>query len=173
MSENLKKANPELQNIERKYANRQDQESLLRKNQEMLLVYKKYNIKPFSGCLVSFIQLPLFFAFLEAVQRIPAIMEEKLLWFDLGLTPWEGITSGAYYYIVIVILIALVTYLSFKNVNTASVNEEQLEQTKFMTKFMVVFITMVSFSLPTSIALYWIVSNGFTVVQNLLLKKGK
>ena len=37
---------------------------------------------------------------------------------------------------------------------------------------MTVFILMVSFSLPTSIALYWIVSNGFTVVQNLLLKKG-
>ncbi len=173
MSENLKKANPELQNIERKYANRQDQESLLRKNQEMLLVYKKYNIKPFSGCLVSFIQLPLFFAFLEAVQRIPAIMEEKLLWFDLGLTPWEGITSGAYYYIVIVILIALVTYLSFKNVNTASVNEEQLEQTKFMTKFMVVFITIMSFSLNVGIGLYWISTSAFAVIQNLIFKKVK
>jgi len=38
---------------------------------------------------------------------------------------------------------------------------------------MVVFISVISFSLPTSIALYWIVSNGFTIVQNLILKKGK
>ena len=54
-----------------------------------------------------------------------------------------------------------------------STNKEQAKQMKMMTTFMIVFISFVSFGLPTSIALYWIVSNGFTVVQNLLLKKGK
>lgn len=171
MSENMKKANPELKNLEKKYANRQDQESLLKKNQEMLMIYKKYNIKPFSGCLVSLIQLPLFFAFLEAIQRIPAIMEEKLLWFDLGTTPWTAITSGKYYYIVIVILIALSTYFSFKNMNTSSLNEDQAAQTKFMTKMMVVFITVMSFSLNVGIGLYWFATNAFAILQNYILKK--
>lgn len=171
MSENMKKANPELKNLEKKYANRQDQESLLKKNQEMLMIYKKYNIKPFSGCLVSLIQLPLFFAFLEAIQRIPAIMEEKLLWFDLGTTPWTAITSGKYYYIVIVILIALSTYFSFKNMNTSSLNEDQAAQTKFMTKIMVVFITVMSFSLNVGIGLYWFATNAFAILQNYILKK--
>lgn len=171
MSENMKKANPELQSLEKKYANRQDQESLLKKNQEMLMIYKKYNIKPFSGCLVSLIQLPLFFAFLEAIQRIPAIMEEKLLWFDLGTTPWTAMTSGKYYYIVIVILIALSTYFSFKNMNTSSLNEDQAAQTKFMTKIMVVFITVMSFSLNVGIGLYWFATNAFAILQNYILKK--
>lgn len=171
MSENMKKANPELKNLEKKYANRQDQESLLKKNQEMLMIYKKYNIKPFSGCLVSLIQLPLFFAFLEAIQRIPAIMEEKLLWFDLGTTPWTAMTSGKYYYIVIVILIALSTYFSFKNMNTSSLNEDQAAQTKFMTKMMVVFITVMSFSLNVGIGLYWFATNAFAILQNYILKK--
>lgn len=171
MSENMKKANPELQRLEKKYANRTDQESLLKKNQEMLMIYKKYNIKPFSGCLVSLIQLPLFFAFLEAIQRIPAIMEEKLLWFDLGTTPWAAITSGKYYYIVIVILIALSTYFSFKNMNTSSLSEDQASQTKFMTKMMVVFITVMSFSLNVGIGLYWFATNAFAILQNYILKK--
>jgi len=171
MSENMKKANPELQKLEKKYANRQDQESLLRKNQEMLMIYKKYNIKPFSGCLVSLIQLPLFFAFLEAIQRIPAIMEEKLLWFDLGTTPWTAISAGKYYYIIIVILIALSTYFSFKNTTSASMNEEQAAQTKFMTKMMVVFITVMSFSLNVGIGLYWFATNAFAILQNYILKR--
>lgn len=171
MSENMKKANPELQRLEKKYANRQDQESLLKKNQEMLMIYKKYNIKPFSGCLVSLIQLPLFFAFLEAIQRIPAIMEEKLLWFDLGTTPWNAISSGKYYYIVIVICIALSTYFSFKNTSSAQMNEEQAAQTKFMTKMMVVFITVMSFSLNVGIGLYWFATNAFAILQNYILKK--
>ena len=173
MSENMKKAQPELERLEKKYSNRQDQESMLKKNQEMLMIYKKYNIKLFSGCLVSLIQLPLFFAFLEAIQRIPVILEEKLLWFDLGTTPWIAITSGKYYYIIIVILIALVTYFSFKNMNTASLNNEQANQTKFMTKMMVVFITFMSFSLNVAIGFYWIATSAFAVVQNYIFKKAK
>ena len=170
MSENMKKANPELQRLEKKYMKLQDQESLLRKNQEMLLIYKKYNIKPFSGCLVSLIQLPLFFAFLEAIQRIPAILEEHLLWFDLGTTPWLAMKSGDYYYIVIVVLIALSTYFSFKNMNTATINEEQIAQTKMMTKMMVIFITIMSFSLNVGIGLYWLSTNAFAIFQNYILK---
>ena len=64
------------------------------------------------------------------------------------------------------------TYFSFKNMNVSG-DAEQAKQMKMMSTFMIVFISIVSFSLPTSIALYWIVSNGFTVVQNLILKKGK
>ncbi len=171
MSENMKKANPELKSLEKKYANRTDKESMLRKNQEMLLIYKKYNIKPLSGCLVSLIQLPLFFAFLEAIQRIPAILEETTFGLDLGTTPWASITSGEYYYIIIVILIALSTYYSFKNTTSASINEEAAAQTKMMTKFMVVFITIMSFSLNVGIALYWFATNAFAILQNYLLKK--
>ena len=42
-----------------------------------------------------------------------------------------------------------------------------------MTGFMLVFISIASFSLPTAIALYWVVTNGFSVVQNLIMKRGK
>lgn len=171
MSEGMKKANPELQRLEKKYAGRNDQQTLLAKNQEMALIYKKYNIKPLSGCLVSLLQLPLFFAFLEAIQRIPAILEEKLLWFDLGTTPWKAITSGSYYYIVIVILIGASTYFSFKNTGTSAINEEQAQQTKMMTKMMTIFIIFMSFTLNVGIGLYWISTSAFAILQNYLLKK--
>lgn len=171
MSEGMKKANPELQRLEKKYAGRNDQQSLLAKNQEMALIYKKYNIKPLSGCLVSLLQLPLFFAFLEAIQRIPAILEEKLLWFDLGTTPWKAITRGSYYYIVIVILIGASTYFSFKNTGTSAINEEQAQQTKMMTKMMTIFIIFMSFTLNVGIGLYWISTSAFAILQNYLLKK--
>lgn len=171
MSENMKKANPELQRLEKKYGNPQDQETMLKKNQEMLMIYKKYNIKPFSGCLVSLIQLPLFFAFLEAIQRIPAILEEKILWFDLGTTPLAAISSGKYYYLVIVILISVATYFSFKNTSAPSVNEDQIKQTQMMTKMMCVFITIMSFSLNVGIGLYWFSTSAFAILQNYILKK--
>lgn len=172
MNINMQKAQKDLDKLEKKYKGREDRDSMMAKSQEMMLIYKKYDINPFSSCLFAFLQLPIFFAFLEAVYRVPAFFEKNFLVFNLGTTPLEGIKAGNYWYIILVILIILATVFSFKNMNM-STNKEQAKQMKMMTTFMIVFISFVSFGLPTSIALYWIVSNGFTVVQNLLLKKGK
>ena len=60
-SENLKKAEPELNRINKKYENKTDQESQIQKSQETLMVYKKYDINPASSCLFAFIQIPLLF----------------------------------------------------------------------------------------------------------------
>ena len=168
----MQKAQKDLDKLEKKYRGREDRDSMMAKSQEMMLIYKKYDINPFSSCLFAFLQLPIFFAFLEAVYRVPAFFEKNFLVFNLGTTPLEGIKAGNYWYIILVVLIILATVFSFKNMNM-STNKEQAKQMKMMTTFMIVFISFVSFGLPTSIALYWIVSNGFTVVQNLLLKKGK
>lgn len=172
MNINMQKAQKDLDKLEKKYKGREDRDSMMAKSQEMMLIYKKYDINPFSSCLFAFLQLPIFFAFLEAVYRVPAFFEKNFLVFNLGTTPLEGIKAGNYWYIILVVLIILATVFSFKNMNM-STNKEQAKQMKMMTTFMIVFISFVSFGLPTSIALYWIVSNGFTVIQNLILKKGK
>ncbi len=172
MSENMKKAQKDLEKLEKKYNGRNDKESVMAKSQEMMMIYKKYNISPMSGCLFTFLQFPIFFAFLEAVYRVPAFFENKFLVFNLGTTPLEGIKSGNYWYILLVAIIIAATFFSFKNMSMGG-NAEQAKQMKMMSIFMVVFVSLISFSLPTSIALYWIVSNGFTIIQNLILKKGK
>ncbi len=171
-SENMKKAQPAIQKIEKKYQNRTDTDSMMMKSQETMLVYKKYKINPVSSCLLAFIQLPLFFAFLQAINRVPAIFEDTLFGMTLGMTPWIGIKNGQYIYIILIILIILTTYLSFKNsMNNSGTNNEMEQQMQFTMKFMIVIISIASFSLPTAIALYWVVTNAFIVIQNLLFKK--
>ena len=171
-TENMKKAQPELAKIERKYRDKTDNESLMAKSQETMLLYKKYNINPVSGCLMAFIQLPLFFAFLEAINRVPAIFEGSFLTMNLGMTPATGIAQHNYIYIILIVLIILTTYLSFKNsMSSQEQNNEMAEQMKFMFIFMILMVSLASLSLPTAIALYWIVTNGFAVIQNLIIKK--
>ena len=46
-------------------------------------------------------------------------------------------------------------------------------QMQLMSKFMLIFISIASLSLPAAIGLYWIVTNAFAVVQNILIKKKK
>lgn len=170
--ENLKRAQPELERIEKKYKDRTDQESMMQKSQETLNVYKKYSVNPISSCLVSFIQLPLFFAFLEAINRVPAIFENSFWKFQLGTTPLVGIKEGNYFYIILIVLIVLFTALSFKmTMNQTSVTTESGVQTKYMMIFMTVFIGIASIQLPSAIALYWVVTNAFNVFQTLIFKK--
>lgn len=170
--ESLKKAQPELERIEKKYKDRTDQEAMMQKSQETLAVYKKYNINPMSSCLISFIQLPLFFAFLEAINRVPAIFENNFWKFQLGTTPLVGIKEGNYYYIILIVLIVLFTALSFKmTMSQTSATTESGIQSKYMMIFMTVFIGIASIQLPSAIALYWVVTNAFNVFQTILFKK--
>ena len=171
-SENMKKIQPEMARIEKKYQNKTDNDSLMMKSQETMMLYKKYNINPVSSCLGAFIQLPLFFAFLEAINRVPAIFEGEFLGMNLGMTPTAGIAGQNYIYIVLIVLIILSTFLSFKNsMNSQNQTPEMEQQMKFMFIFTIIMISFASLSLPTAIALYWIVTNGFAVIQNIIIKK--
>lgn len=169
-SELLKKAQPELEKLEKKYANKQDQESLMRKSQEMTIIYKKYNINPVSGCLYAFLQLPLFIAFLEAINRVPALFEETFLKMQLGTTPWIGITShGNYIYIILIILVGATTYFSFSLNKTTATSEN--DPMKNMTNVMTGMIIVMSLFMPTALCIYWFTTNLFTVAQNLIVKR--
>lgn len=173
-SENLKKAQPELQRLEKKYANKKDdQQAMMQKSQEMMAIYKKYNISLFSGCLIAIVQLPLFIAFLEAINRTPAIFEGKFLGLQLGTTPWFALTQGNFWYVIIPIIVFLVTFFSFKLTknDVADNSNPAAGSTKIMMNVMVVIITISSFQLSTAIGLYWITSSLFTIVQNLLVAR--
>ena len=167
-------ASPELAKLEKKYENKTSVEDQNRKAQEMMLIYQKYKINPLAGCLTAFIQLPLLFAFYEAINRTPAIFEDKLLFFELGKTPWCGIKNGEYIYILLVVLIFLATIVSFKKTlkdQSASANNGM--NMKYMLYFMLAIITYSSFTIASAVGIYWITSNLFSIIQNYLVERKK
>lgn len=185
-SENMKKASGDLKKLQDKYRNRTSQQDQMMQAQEMMGIYKKYNINPMSGCLFAFIQMPLFFAFLESLYRIPAVFEGKFLGFNLGMSPFSALfgtsfsfshfadsfASGNIIYILLPVLVGLATFFSFKmNSGATAMNEEQEKQMKLMMNIMMVFITVVSFTMSTSIIIYWITGSLFTIIQTLLIRR--
>jgi YidC/Oxa1 family membrane protein insertase len=172
-SELLQEAQPALQKLEKKYEGKDDQESMMRKSQEMAAIYKKYNINPVTGCLFALIQLPVFIAFFEAINRVPAIFEEKFIVWQLGTTPMVGITTGigpAIFYIILTILVGVTTFFSLKLNSTSNPANAQAEQ---MNKIMFFMILFMSIFMTSAINIYWVITNLFTVVQNILVKKSK
>ena len=186
-SENMKVAQKDLAKLEKKYNGRDSQEDQMKKAQEMMAIYKKYDINPMSGCLFAFIQMPLFFAFLESLNRLPIVFEGKFLGFNLGMSPFvkmfgngfsfdkllASFGNGSIIYIILPILVAFSTYFSFKLSSNASGNEEQQHQMKTMMNVMLVFITFTSFTMPTSIILYWVTSSLFTILQGQMIRRVK
>lgn len=172
-SEKMQKIQPKLKKIEKKYANKTDQESMMMKSNEMMALYKENGIKPLSGCLLAFIQLPLFFAFYEALYRLPIVFEGKFIGFHMGMTPLAGAQEGNWYYLVLPILVGLVTFFSFKmNKNTMPSGDQQ-KSMNMMFNIMIVMIFITSFSMSTAIIIYWVVNSLFTIIQNLIVKRRK
>ena len=171
-SELIKQAQPELNKLEKKYKGKDSQEDQTKKAQEMMMIYQKYKINPMSGCLLSFIQLPLLFAFLESINRTPALFENDFLVFQMGTTPWVGIQNGNYWYILLIALIILTTFISFRK-TLKDQSGPTASQMKYTIYFMLAMISIASFTLPAALGLYWITSSLFTILQNIYVEKKK
>jgi YidC/Oxa1 family membrane protein insertase len=63
--------NPEIQKVQKKYANKKDQASMLKQQEEMQIIYEKYGTSPTGGCLPMLIQMPVLFALYPVIQNIP------------------------------------------------------------------------------------------------------
>ena len=187
-SEGMKDAQKDLKKIEKKYNGRDSQEDQMKKAQETMAIYKKYGINPMSGCLFAFIQMPLFFAFLESMNRLPIVFEGKFLGLNLGMSPYVKIFgdsfsfdkllgsfgNGSFVYLLLPVLVGLATFFSFKlNSGVSSGNAEQEKQMKTMMNVMLGLIVFTSFTMPTSIILYWIVGSIFTIVQAEVIRRMK
>ncbi len=171
-SEKLKEVQPQLEKLEKKYKDKTSEEDQKRKAEEMMAIYSKNKINPLSSCLLSFIQIPLLFAFLEAINRTPVIFENKFLKLDMGTTISHGIMSNLWYaYIIFLLLILATSYFSFRK--TLKDQTAMAKQMKGTIYFMLAMILVAAFSLPVALGIYWITSSLFTIVQNMLVERKK
>ncbi len=63
---------PELRAIERKYKNKNDNASLMKKNEETQALYAKYGVSMMGSCVTLLIQMPILFAMYQVILKIPA-----------------------------------------------------------------------------------------------------
>ena len=67
--------NPEIQKVQKKYAGKKDQASMLKQQEEMSVIYEKYGTSPTGGCLPMLIQMPILFALYPVIQNIPKYVD--------------------------------------------------------------------------------------------------
>ena len=181
MSMKMSVAQPDIDRLNRKYATRKDPESQQKMQMEMMALYKKHNINMF-GCLLPILQMPIFFAMFQVVRRITIpggdfydkVTNTNFLgtdlayghfWAKLIFTALVGITMFALQKV-------SQTKPSYAKVTQESQKTEQAQQTektmKMVSYMMIIMMIFTAYASPnTSLALYWIIGNIFSIGQTL------
>ena len=196
MSVKMAVAQPEMNRLQQKYANRKDPQSQQRMQQEMMALYKKYDIS-LLGCFTPFLQMPIFIAVYNAVLRLPLTLADgtnaKLTVTDtsfLGIkdclssgimavgTQKATLWSAEFFVgIGLAILVGatmwLLNYISQKkpkyqrNIPNQNQNNQMASQMKIMNIMMIGMMVFASLS-SNALAFYWVIGNIYSLVQNLI-----
>lgn len=165
MRRTMEIAKPELKPVQEKIKRARTQEEKLQANQEMMEVYRKYNINPMKsmlGCLPIIIQMPVLFG-LYASLKWPVHNElasyPNFLWMNLN-SPDIAIT-----------LIAGVLYFLQSFVNLENLPKEQKQVGYIMMIASPIFIIYISFTSSSALGLYWSISALFLVTQMYISNK--
>ena len=66
---------PEIQKIQKKYAGKKDQATMMKQQEEMRMLQQKFGASPFSSCLPLLATMPVLFALFPVIQNIPRYVE--------------------------------------------------------------------------------------------------
>ncbi|MDY0277242.1 MAG: YidC/Oxa1 family membrane protein insertase [Acholeplasma sp.] len=185
MSMKMSVAQPDLDRLQRKYAARKDPESQQRMQMEMMQIYKKHKINMF-GCLLPFLQMPIFLAMYQVVNRITIPGGEFAHFFHntrlLGTDLASGGTVARIVFTVLVgatmILLQKISQIKpsyVKNMPQKAQNEKamQTEKTMKMMSYMMVAMMIVTSYVSPGLALsyYWIIGNIYAIGQTITNRK--
>lgn len=168
-SQKMNKIQPKMKKIQDKYKN--DPQTMQMKMTEL---YKEEKYNPASSCLVLIVQLPIIFAFFKVMRepanfvfKTPGVYEainKSFLWIPNLENP-DTLIWG------LPLLAALTTFLQSKTMAQPSSDPQQQSTMKMMNMFLPVMIFFSASRFPAGLALYWVLSNIFTITQQVISKK--
>lgn len=184
----MKRMEPELKQIKKDFPNKEEQ---AKKTFEL---YKKYGTNPFSGCLVIILQLPVIFALYYVFYKGLSIDESLIYSFIqiptnlhtnfLGLIEMDsqsiflgifaGITQFIQGYLSSPVKIKKIEIIKEKEItDTPKTFQEQLSDSMQMNVryILPIFIGFIAWKISAAVALYWIVSNMFTIAQEWYIRR--
>ncbi len=176
----LKEVAPELERIKEQYKDEKEKQA-----KEMMLVYQKNDINPFSGFLLALIQIPiilaLYFIFLKG--GLPVI-NAKILYSFVKIpaninTHFLNLIDVSKPQIVLGILAGISQYVQvqfsvppIKKVDNPGFKDDLARSMNMQMRYILpFFVFLISFKVSGAVALYWITGNLFTIGQELYMRK--
>lgn len=167
---------PEVDKINEKYPKKED---ALKKQQEVMALYRKTGVNPMGGCLPMLLQLPILIAMFRFFPASFELRQESFLWAD-DLSSFDSIINLPFdiplyggHISLFTLLMAVSLYLTSK-INTAQMGDttQQMPGMKFMTLYMMPVMMIFWFNnYAAGLSYYYLLSNLFTLGQTYLIRQ--
>jgi YidC/Oxa1 family membrane protein insertase len=161
---------PQLSALKKKY--KKDPQRL---NAETMALYKEHNINPLaqmSGCLPALVQSPILIALFYVIRDAHQTLHIHDLTF-LGIALDKTALGKGQFALALLlpILAGLTTFVQTKMMTQPGQVQDptQAAMTQNMTMIMPVFIGFISINFAAALALYWVVSNLFSIGQQYFI----
>lgn len=185
----MKKMEPELKKIKQDFPNKEEQ---AKKTMEL---YKKYKTNPFSGCLVVLLQMPVIFALyyvfykgltideslIYSFIQVPTNLSTNFLGiFELGeKSLFFGILTGLSQFVQGYLAspskpkqIEVIKDKELIKDNKSDFQDQLSESMQMNVRYILpIFIGFIAWKISAAVALYWTVSNIFTIVQEWYIRR--
>lgn len=182
---NLRKIDPEIRKIKEKHKNNQQDQA-----KATMELYKMHGINPFSGCLLTLIQIPIIFglywvfwkglldietnkAILYSFVDIPTVMN----FYFLGINLVEknitvSILAGVSQFFLMKLSMPPIKIDDKKSNETQSFSDEFKKGLSTQARYVLpVVIAVVSLNFHAVVPLYWLTSNLFSLGHELLVRR--
>lgn len=131
-----------------------------KKMQQMIMdLYKEYNVNPLAGCLPLLLQMPILIALYRSLFEFPYKNELHATFIWVHLSDRDNL-------LILPILAGVTTYIQSKMTMTAT---DPTQRALLFT--MPVFIAWISATVPSGLALYWVVFNLMGIFQQYFINK--
>ncbi len=173
----MQELQPLLKEIQQKYKDDKEKQT-----KETFALYKKHGVNPVGGCLPALIQLPIFVGLWQALNSSVALRHATFLDFgrftfirDLAAPdmlfrfPFEIPFLGWWFNGLPLVVVALML-VQTKLFSPPATTPEAEAQQKMM-KYMMVFMGVMFYKVPSGLGLYFITSSLWAIGERLLLPK--
>lgn len=148
-------------------------------NKEIMELYKKYKINPFSGCLPMLLQMPIFIALYQALMKSIELRNTSFLWIqDLSspdavrLPITLPILGNSINILPLIMVGAMVVQQKMSSHTMGSaVTDEQKQQQKMMLILMPIMFGFIFYNMPSGLVLYWVVNTSLTIIEQMAIMK--
>ncbi len=173
MTQKMQQIQPDINRIEEKYRGLTDQNSQMRKAQEMQALYQKNDINPLGSMGGLFIQFPIMIGMWQAVQRAQSVLSGSLFGTPLETTPAQALSNVNIVFVAIFVVMLITQFAAVKlphylakKTRKVYPNEKEVKpQGQGMQYFMVAFIAYLAFNWPTAMSIYWLSGNIIQLAQ--------
>ena len=174
MQAKMQAIKPKVEVLKEKY-----KDDKTKQNAELMKLYSSHGVNPLSslgGCFPLLLQLPVFIALYDVLLYSIDLRQSSFLWIN-DLAEPEHLFNipifGEYElpFRILPLLMGVSWFLSQKMTPVTAPGSESMELQMKMMQFMPIIFTVMFWSLPSGLILYWTVSNILSIFQQIYINR--